>query len=119
MPAALGSSPQMQSNAHPAVAHQQQEGHQQADADDDDDSLEDGEIEEGEVLPDGTVAGATSSAPGNDVMHDASVTGHADSDGILVVTKSMPTASSHKRPASPDHADAEGLHEFKKRTMAS
>lgn len=118
MPATLGHSPHLQINTLPAVGEQQHEG-QQADADDDNDSLEDGEIEEGEVLPDGTVAGATSNAPGHDVVHDASNSGHADGDGISVVTKSMPSASSHKRPASSDLADGNGLHVSKMRTMAS
>ena len=120
MPAALSHSPQLQSNAHPAVGEQQQDDHQLADADDDNDSLEEGEIEEGEVLPDGTVAGATSSAPGTDVVHDASVNGHAVVDGTSVVTKSMPMASKHKRPASPDLAvGRDGLHASKKQAVAS
>ena len=119
MPAALGHSPHLQSNAHPAVAHQQQDGRQQADTNDDNDSLEEGEIEEGEVLPDGTVAEATSSAPSNEVVHNGSVNGCADDDGTTVVTKSMPVASNHKRPASSDLADDTELPASKKRTMAS
>ena len=70
------------------------------------------------MLPDGTVAEATSSAPGNEVVH-GSVNGCADDDGTMVITKSMPVASNHKRPASSDLADETELRASKKRTMAS
>lgn len=108
--AAVGHSPHLQSNAHPAVGEQQQDRHQQADADDDNDSLEEGEIEEGEVLPDGSIAGAT----GNDAVHDANVNGHIDAGGTSVAAEVLPLARNHKRVASPDLADADGLHAAKK-----
>ena len=111
--AAVGHSPQLQSNAHPAVGEQQQDRHQQADADDDNDSLEDGEIEEGEVLPDGSVAGATS----NDTVHDANVNGHIDAGGTSVTAEVLPVASNRKRVASPNLANADGLHAAKKRAI--
>ena len=119
MPAASGHIVHLQSIADPAVGEQQQDNHQRADANDDNDSLEEGEIEEGEVLPDGTIAETTSSAPGNDVVHEASVNGHADGGGTSVGNKSMPMASNHKRPASSDLADGIELHASKKRTLAS
>ena len=59
-------------------AHEHQNGHQSATADDDDDadSLEDGEIEDGEVLPDGTIAGAA------DDMHDSDALSHANGNSL-------------------------------------
>lgn len=106
--AASGDRPHEQSNAAPAVAHQQQNGHQQADVNSDNDSLEDGEIEEGEVLPDGTVAGGTSSAPFSVVVHDVDHNGFTDDSGTSVITK-----GSHKRSA-PDSPDASSLHAAKR-----
>ncbi len=58
-------------------AHEHQNGHQSATADDDDaDSLEDGEIEDGEVLSDGTIAGAA------DDMHDSVALSHANGNSL-------------------------------------
>ncbi len=60
-------------------AHEHQNGHQSATADDDDDdadSLEDGEIEDGEVLPDGIIAGAA------DDMHDSDALSHANGNSL-------------------------------------
>lgn len=111
--AVVGCSPHLQSNAHPAVVEQQQDRHQQADADDDNDSLEEGEIEEGEVLPDGSIAGATS----NHAVHDANVNGHIDAGGTSVAAEVPAVASSRKRTASPNLADAEGLHAAKKQAL--
>lgn len=112
-PAAWGDRPHEQSNAAPAVDAQQQNGHQQADLNSDNDSLEDGEIEEGEVLPDGTVAGGTSSAPVNGVVHVADHYGLTDDSRTSVVTK-----GSHKRSA-PDSPDASSLHATKRRAEPS
>ena len=50
----------------------EQHGHAASHADDDNDSLEDGEIEEGEMLPDGTIAGPPDDAQTSELMHDAS-----------------------------------------------
>lgn len=109
----MGHSPHLQSNAHPAVGEQQQDRHQQADADDDNDSLEEGEIEEGEVLPDGSIAGATSS----ETVHDANVNGYIDAGGTSVAAEVLPVARNLKRVASPNFADADGLHAAKKRAI--
>ncbi len=66
---------QQQHEAEPA--HEQQTGHQSATADDyDAESLEDGEIEDGEVLPDGTIAGAA------DDMHDSDALSHANGNSL-------------------------------------
>ena len=72
-------SPLQQHSGHEPV-HAHQNGYQQTSIGDDAESLEDGEIEDGEVLPDGTVAGAsidvhTSSSPPYTHAH-----AHADGD---------------------------------------
>ncbi len=99
-------------------AHEYQNGHQSVTADDDVDSLEDGEIEDGEVLPDGTVAGAA------DGMHANGVLAHAngDSHGAQQLNEHGASASYctvsgtgdakghhavNKRKRSPDHDGAE------------
>ena len=57
-------------------AHEHQNGHQMVTADDDADSLEDGEIEDGEVLPDGIIAGAADDKYGNDAWPHINGHGH-------------------------------------------
>ena len=95
-------------------AHNQQNGHQSATADDDADSLEDGEIEDGEVLPDGTIAGAADDVHGNDAWphtngnsHGTQQTnGHIASASICIVPGIDDGTGHHavnKRKRSPDY----------------
>ena len=109
------SSAGLQDHGPSAAPHTEQHGHQQAEADDDNDSLEEGEIEEGEVLPDGSVAGPTSNAHSNIDVHDASANGHVqDTNHESAVTTSV---KDRKRSASPDPATANGYHTSYKRVM--
>lgn len=112
-PAGLGHNPHEQGNAAPAVV-QQQNGHQQADVNGDDDGLEEGEIEEGEVLPDGTVAGATSSAAVNGSMHDGDHNNLTDGSRASMLTNGI-----RKRSAAPESPDASSLHAAKRRAVQS
>ena len=111
-------------------AHAYQNGHQHATAaadDDDANSLEDGEIEDGEVLPDDTIIEAP------DVMQSGSALSHAytNGDGHTVplehgsgfaagTGKSQDAAKKRKRSTSPDldgAAHANGYDTHKRRTL--
>ena len=110
-------------------AHAYQNGDQHATADDDDaNSLEDGEIEDGEVLPDGTVmgvpddmqsGGALPYAYTNGDGHSAQPLQHA-SGSAASAGKSQDTAKKRKRSMSPDlegAAHANGYDSHKRRTL--
>ena len=111
-------------------AHAYQNGHQHATADDDDDakSLEDGEIEDGEVLPDGTIMGARDDmqsggalphAYNNGDGHSAQPLQHA-SGSAASAGKSQDAAKKRKRSVSPDlegAAHANGYDSHKRRTL--
>lgn len=84
-PATSNQSSQLQQGSE--SAHAYQSGHQLPNADDDTDSLEEGEIEGGEVLPDGSIAGESSDAHTNGALphthtngdvHDAHANGSLD-----------------------------------------
>lgn len=96
-------------------AHGYQNGHQSVTADDDDaDSLEDGEIEDGEVLPDGAIAGAADDENCNDAWPHVNGCSHGaqqqNGHGALASTCSVPGTDDgkghhavNKRKRSPDY----------------
>ena len=102
-------------------AHEHQNGHQSATADDDDDdadSLEDGEIEDGEVLPDGIIAGAADDMHDSDALShangnslgDQQMNGHGASASNCIVPGTVDGKVHHavnKRKRSPDHDGSE------------
>ncbi len=99
-------------------AHEHQNGHQSATADDDVESLEDGEIEDGEVLPDGTIAGAADDMHGNDALSHANgnshgaqqPNGHGASASNCIVPGTDDGKGHHavnKRKRSPDYDGSE------------
>ncbi len=99
-------------------AHEHQNGHQSATADDDVESLEDGEIEDGEVLPDGTIAGAADDMRGNDALShangnshgDQQMNGHGASASNCIVPGTVDGKGHHavnKRKRSPDYDGSE------------
>lgn len=104
----------LQDNGASAASHIEQNGHEKVEADDDNDSLEEGEIEEGEVLPDGSVADTGSNALSNGGVHDANANGHVHGTDHESAVNTL--VKNRKRSASPDSACANG-HASKKRSM--
>ncbi|DBA94318.1 TPA: hypothetical protein ACH3X1_001927 [Trebouxia sp. C0004] len=120
-PQTTGHSFHQQHEAEPA--HEHQNGHQSATADNDVDSLEDGEIEDGEVLPDGTIAGAAVDMHANGALAHTNgdsygaeqTNGHGTSVSPCLASATGNGKGRHvvnKRKRSPEHDGSERVNGY-------